>query len=683
MGQQRVLFVTPPLHELHTPYPATAYLSAFLRDRGFEADQVDLSLDLALRVFSKKSLDRLRARLVERYRDAMPPPSVESFLSQFDAFHSSVEPAIAMLQSNDPGLAIRAATANFFPKGVCGESFDEQEYFAGAGALRQGLGSKLFAEIEAKGVLTKDSPVFKDALGWTFGRLGTQDRARWLSTRFLFEIAEVIREGIDPKFQLMRWGEDLGFLSRTFEPIEETLSGPPTLIDEIFDELAEEVIAAHDCDLIAVSIPFPGNVYGAFRFAKVARKLGVRAKLALGGGYVNTELRSLSDAKVFDYYDFVCYDSGEAPLLALLEHLRGECGVDDLFRTRVRAGGEVVMKTTPARSDVPFAQIATPSYRGLELDRYLGLLPAIDPSQRITWNARWNKLVLAHGCYWKKCTFCDVSLDYIGRYDPVEADILVEHMERMIAETGQRGFHFVDEAAPPAVLRALSQRIIDRNLKVSWWGNMRFEKTFTRDLTDLMARAGCIAVSGGLEVASNRMLEVIDKGITVEQTARVTHAFASSGIFVHAYLIFGYPTETEQETIDALECVRQLFEAGCLHSGVFNRFIMTPHSPIGLDPARFGVVPRPRPPATFTDYMMEFDDPSGVPHERYEQGLQTALRNYMHGLGLERKVVTWFDGFEPPTPSIPPDLVKQAIRERDTPLAPQVPTLRRLRLMGR
>jgi hypothetical protein len=496
------------------------------------------------------------------------------------------------------------------------------------------------------------------------------------------EIAQVLRDGIDPKFQLLRWGEMLAFLSRTFEPIEAVLSGTPSLIDEITDEIAEEVLRAGNYDLIAVSVPFPGNVYGAFRFARVARRLGGTAKLALGGGYVNTELRSLSDPKVFDYFDFVCYDAGEGPLLALLEHLRGECGVDDLCRTRVRAEGQVVLKSAPARRAVPFAALATPSYRGLDLDRYLGILPALDPSQRILWNARWNKLVLAHGCYWKKCTFCDVSLDYIGRYEPADADTLVVHMERMIAETGQRGFHFVDEAAPPAVLRALSNRLIDRGLKVSWYGNLRFDKTFSYELTELMARAGCVAVSGGLEVASNRMLALIDKGITVEQTARVTHAFTSAGIFVHAYLQFGYPSQTEQETIDALECVRQLFEARCIHSGVFNRFLLTPHSPIGLDPARFGIKPKPQPPATFSDYVMEFEDPTGIPHEKYENGLKVALQSYMNGLGIDRPAVSWFTDFEPPAPSIPHDLVRQAIRPREEPAVPRVSGQPRLRVIG-
>src|SRR6185312_5774405 len=142
---------------------------------------------------------------------------------------------------------------------------------------------------------------------------------------------------------------------------------------------------------------------------------------------------------------------------------------------------------------------------------------------------------------------------YIARYDLAAADLLVDRVEALCAETGQTGFHFVDEAAPPAGLRALAERLLARRVVISWWGNIRFEKTFTPKLTELLARAGCVAVSGGLEVASDRLLDRMKKGVTVAQVARVTRALTDAGIMVHAYLMYGFPTETEQETVDALE----------------------------------------------------------------------------------------------------------------------------------
>lgn len=125
-------------------------------------------------------------------------------------------------------------------------------------------------------------------------------------------------------------------------------------------------------------------------------------------------------------------------------------------------------------------------------------------------------MTLAHGCYWGKCAFGDGTLDYIKRFEKAPVEMLVDRMEQIMQQTGVSGFHFVDEAAPPALLRKLSEEIIKRGLTVSYWTNVRFEKSFTPELCYLLAQSGCIAVSGGLEVASPRVLQLINKGITIE-----------------------------------------------------------------------------------------------------------------------------------------------------------------------
>jgi hypothetical protein len=306
----------------------------------------------------------------------------------------------------------------------------------------------------------------------------------------------------------------------------------------------------------------------------------------------------------------------------------------------------------------------------------------LNPMHRLWSDGRWNKVTLAHGCYWKKCSFCDISLDYIGRYEQTATDVLLHRIRALVAETGQTGFHLVDEAAPPAGMRALAKRLIAEKLSITWWGNIRFEKTFTPELCALLAQAGCVAVSGWLEVASDRLLALMQKGVTVEQVARVTHAFTSAGIMVHAYLMYGFPTQTAQETIDALERVRQLFEAGCIQSAYWHRFTATTHAPVGLHPERYGITLRPQPRGTFANNDVPFDDPVGADHDFLGLGLNKALYNYMHGVGLDADVRTWFDACPAaatrgaarprrrggdslvPATKVPPDLIARAILER-------------------
>jgi radical SAM superfamily enzyme YgiQ (UPF0313 family) len=411
-------------------------------------------------------------------------------------------------------------------------------------------------------------------------------------------------------------------------------------------------------------VPFPGSVYAALRIAQAVKRKDARVVTVLGGGYVNTELRELREPRLFDAIDYVTLDAGERPLLALLEHVQGKRSRGRLVRTFARDGGEVRYFDFP-EPDIPFEETGTPTWEGLPLDRYLSLLDMLNPMHRLWSDGRWNKLTVAQGCYWKKCSFCDTSLDYISRYEAASAETLVDRIEAIVAETGQTGFHFVDEAAPPKVLKALAAELLRRGVSISWWGNIRFEKTFTPELCRQLAASGCIAISGGLEVASDRLLALMKKGVTVEQVARVTRAFADAGVLVHAYLMYGFPTQTVQDTVDALENVRQLFASGCIQSGFFHRFTCTVHSPVGRNPAEFGVTLAPRPDGGFARNDIGFVDPTGVDHDRLGRALTKALYNYMHGVALEADVRGWFEdeleGQRVPKPTVARSRIAKAL----------------------
>jgi len=636
--------------QLNTPYPATAYLTGFLRQHAARLDlqvtQADPAIELFLRVFSgtgiRRILDELRSRAKRLRRgDAPPmPPSIAHFLEHGETYVATIDAVVRFLQGRDPGLALRISGRAFLPEGP---------RFA---PLSEGGGDD-------------------DPLSWAFGALGTADRAKHLATLYIDDLADVVRDGIQPHFELSRYGERLAASAPTFDPLDEALHAPPTFVDTTLDEIARDLCAQHRPELVGLSVPFPGNVYGAFRIARAVRAASPTTRLVLGGGFVNTELRELTDARVFDYVDFVTLDDGERPLLSLIEHLRDARA--PLFRTFVRENQRVVFRTDATQHDVPLRDAGTPTYEGLALDRYLSLVEMLNPMHRLWSDGRWNKLTIAHGCYWKKCTFCDVTLDYIARYDLASADLLVDRIQALVAETGQTAFHFVDEAAPPAGMRALAERLIARNVVITWWTNIRFEKSFTPALATLLARSGCVAVSGGLEVASDRLLQLIKKGVSVGQVARVTRAFTEAGIMVHAYLMYGFPTETTQETVDSLELVRQLFAEDCVQSAFWHRFVATVHSPIGRKPELFGIridADRATAGPTFARNDLAFSDPTGTDHDFLGAGLRKALYNYMLGLGFDEDIRAWFAppgsrgrkraGAIPAT-TVPPNFIRKAL----------------------
>ena len=620
----RVLSIIPPMTQLNTPYPSTAYLTGFLRSRGVAAVQEDLALALILELLSPAGLRAVHDRTL-----ALPPsqrtPLVVAFSAQFDRYHATIAPVLAFLQGRDATLAHRIAGRAFLPEGPRFKSLD--------------------VYVDEHG---------GDPMAWAFGALGVHDRARHIATLYLNDLADVLRDAVDPRFEFVRYGESLAASQPSFDPLAAALAAPMNLVDQTLHRLTLAALERHRPTLVLLSVPFPGAVYAAFRIAQAIKAHDPSIVTALGGGFVNTELRELTEPRVFDHFDFVTLDAGERPLLALLEHLQGQRSASRLvrtyFRSELRPAGSVEVKYVNfVEPDVAFADVGTPTWDGLPLDKYLSLLDMLNPMHRLWSDGRWNKLTVAHGCYWKKCSFCDVSLDYISRYDAATAETLVDRVQAIVAETGQTGFHFVDEAAPPKSLKALAAELQRRQLHISWWGNIRFEKSFTPALCQQLADSGCIAISGGLEVASDRLLNLMKKGVSVDQVARVTHAFSEAGILVHAYLMYGFPTQTVHDTVDALEYVRQLFAAGCIQSGFFHRFACTVHSPVGKQPADYGVTLQPLPPVSFAKNDIAFVDPTGVDHDQLGVALRKALYNYMHGLGLEEDVRSWFAGHVPKT----------------------------------
>jgi radical SAM superfamily enzyme YgiQ (UPF0313 family) len=629
----RVLSLIPPMTQLNTPYPSTAYLTGFLRSRGVDAVQEDLALALVLKLLSREGLQAVHAQALKMPEVQRTAP-VNHFLDHIEAYLHTIDATIAFLQGRDATLAHRICTRHYLPEGP---RFRTLDAYADDGS--------------------------GDPLSWAFGALGMADRAKHLATLYLNDLADVLRDAVDGRFEFVRYAESLAQSQPTFDPLAQALAAPLNLVDTTLRELTLQAITRHQPQLVLISVPFPGAVYAAFRMAQAIKEAHPHIRLSLGGGFVNTELRELTEPRVFDHFDFVTLDAGERPLLALLEHLEGKRSAQRLVRTFVRdADTGQVRYMNWAEPDVPFAEVGAPTWDGLPLDRYLSLLDMLNPMNRLWSDGRWNKLTVAHGCYWKKCSFCDVSLDYISRYEAASAEVLVDRIEAIVRETGQTGFHFVDEAAPPKVLRALAQELIRRKVSISWWGNVRFEKSFTPELCLLLADSGCIAISGGLEVASDRLLKLMKKGVSVDQVARVTRAFTDAGILVHAYLMYGFPTQTVQDTVDALEYVRQLFAEGCIQSGFFHRFACTVHSPVGQDPQAYGVELIPLPPVSFAKNDIGFIDPTGVNHDVLGQALKKAIYNYMHGIGLDEDVRAWFKG-KVPRPTVARRFIERALAQ--------------------
>ncbi|WP_353145923.1 radical SAM protein [Chryseobacterium sp.] len=615
-----LLLITPPFTQLNTPYPATAYIKGFLNTKNISSYQLDLGIDVILELFSKEGIQKVFDQKID-----LPTVSenAQRIFALREEYIKTIDQVIPFLQGKNPTLARQICSMNFLPEASRFNQLDDMEF--------------------------------------AFGNMGLQDKAKHLATLYLEDISDYIVENIDTDFGFSRYAERLGKSANSFDELYWRLSEQPTFIDRFTLQILHEKIETVQPKLVCFSIPFPGNLYSGFRCAQWIKKNFPHIKIAMGGGFPNTELREIKDTRVFEFFDFITLDDGEVPLELLYENLIHSNQNPEYKRTFLIENQKVVYKNNSKQHDYKQADIGTPDYTDLKLDQYISVIEIANPMHSLWSDGRWNKLTMAHGCYWGKCTFCDISLDYIKIYEPVSAKILVDRMEELIRTTGETGFHFVDEAAPPALMREVALEILRRNLVVTWWTNIRFEKSFTRDLCYLLKLSGCVAVSGGLEVASDRLLKLIEKGVSVEQVAQVTRNFTEAGIMVHAYLMYGYPTQTVQETIDSLEMVRQMFEMGILQSGFWHQFAMTAHSPVGMNPGDFGVVPLQQ-DILFANNDIDFQDTTGIDHNKFSFGLKKSLFNYMHGVNFELPLQEWFD-FKIPGTTIHPDYIHDCLLE--------------------
>ena len=623
-----ILFVLPPLTQLNTPYPSITHLTGYMRSRGFEAEQMDLGIELIDRLFTRRELERV-FDVVEDGRKLNK--TMRIIVSNRRFYERNIEAVMKFLSGRDLQLANRFADIRFW---------------------------------EDMHRLPDE-----DELEWAFGISGKIDRAKYLCSLFLRNVVDVVAL-VDEHFQLIRYAEKLCTYLATFEPIEKELEKMGTslshteilsytelsekaslrlacgnIITEMMLELLDKKMQEVKPDWVGLSVPFPGNLLAGLRCAKYIKANYPQVKIVMGGGYVNTELRQMTDTGIFKYVDYITYDDGELPVRRLVEG-------GELLRTAYLKDGKVEYAQMDVQENEKFGDLPAPTTVGLNMSKYIDFVDTTNPMHRLWSDGRWNKMMLAHGCYWAKCTFCDTCLDYIGRFEACDVKIIVDRMEAMIAETGNTGFHFVDEAAPPALLRKLAEEILARGLVVTYWTNVRFDKTYTAELCYLLAKSGCIAVSGGLEVASPRVLKLINKGVTIESATECMRNLSDNGIMVHTYLMYGFPTQTEKELYDSLGRVRDLFAEGLIQSAFWHRYAMTCHSPSGRNPESVGARHVADYRLQITDYRFGVNSfanneiPFEVDNEpdwsRFGEGLNVATYNYMRQTGFDVPLKKWF-----------------------------------------
>jgi 5-formyltetrahydrofolate cyclo-ligase len=326
MTAQTVLLLTPPFTQLNTPYPATAYLKGFLNAQAkaglpVRAHQADLGIEVILDLFSPEGLRTLFVEL-DAAEVALSDNSYRICQLQRD-YIRTIGPVIRFLQNKNPTLAHSICDRSFLPE-----------------AAR-------FAQLEE--------------LDWAFGTMGLHDKARHLATLYLEDLGDLIQEAVDPHFGFSRYAERLGRSATYFDELHAALQAPHTRITKLLQARLESHIQRTRPNVVCLTVPFPGNLFGALICGQYLKQHYPAIRVVMGGGYANTELRSLQEPRLFDYVDFVSLDDGEAPLLTLLDYLAGNRPLDQVKRVFACDQGQVKYHNGAKEKDVPQRETGTPT----------------------------------------------------------------------------------------------------------------------------------------------------------------------------------------------------------------------------------------------------------------------------------------------------------------------------------
>ena len=668
------LIIQPPLVQLNTPYPSGAYLLDFFNSLYEEknvkgrVEWFDLSNSFFHKIFCKHGIAHIfnstfekALKLSSQYEsqgDDNTAFHLRRFISQKEFWINWIDEIIAIVCSSNSKIS--------------GREFAHE--FIRSAHVPRGMRVENFLSNLNRDVSTDDAQI--------------------LSSLALADLADYITMVYDQNFALIRYAEHLATSTAEFSETIEGLKAPS--LNDFYKPLLLEKITSYKNEptLYCISVPFPGCFESALFSADLIRKeCGDNAIIIFGGGYVNTELREISEKGIFDYCHILSYDKGYGSYIRLFdEFINAACGIEDekqcfnlkeafesIFDSRkfynfsYLKNGSVIIPLEKENEEYKvlykkeheYIRKITPDYSHIDFTKYPRLADDTNPMHRIWNDGAWLKAYIAHGCYWHRCAFCDTTLDYVKDYCLTDINSLYDSLCVQAEKTGVHGIHFVDEACPPVALQnfALKNMAVKSSNKIplTYWGNIRFEKSFDRDLADLLSAGGLTAVSAGIEIATGNGLSAVNKGTDMENIVNACCAFKEAGILIHSYMIFGFWSQSVQDLIDSMEALRQLFEAGLLDSAFWHKFTLTLHSTVyeeykkGKYP-ELKILPQKKTQFAKNDLHFEGEEKS----EKYSAPLNAALELWMHGEKLSKPVESYFP-FKMPKPSIAKDYIASLI----------------------
>lgn len=248
--------------------------------------------------------------------------------------------------------------------------------------------------------------------------------------------------------------------------------------------------------------------------------------------------------------DIACIGEGELTMAAIaqceddndIKHIEGIC---------YRRNGEIIRNP-----DRPFIrnldEIPPPARHLLPMDRYH--LTA----SRVSGDTFCPTIIVARGCPFK-CSYCSRTFGRTFRAHSIGR--IIEEIKDLIQTYQIRQINIEADTltVKKTFLRELCHAIIENGIqrKIKWTCESRVD-TIDEDMLKLMRKAGCWQISYGVETGSQRLLNLINKGVTLTQVEQAFRLTKKAGISIRGFFMLGLPTETRQESLETIAFAKKI-----------------------------------------------------------------------------------------------------------------------------
>jgi anaerobic magnesium-protoporphyrin IX monomethyl ester cyclase len=343
---------------------------------------------------------------------------------------------------------------------------------------------------------------------------------------------------LSPNSFAMRWS-----IERENDVLAAISDEPGNPYIEFYREVVIPSIVAMNPDLIGISITYGSMIIPAFTLARLIKEVLPNVHITIGGGllaYAGAKIAK--SGKVFSVIDSIVMLEGEGPLLGLARAIENNTSLAEIGNLIWCNDGAVVTNRSVAPLEID--SLPTPDFEGIPLDRYFSPHIALP-------------LAITRGCYYEKCVFCTLYKVIGPGYRQRNIEKILDDIEAVATRWKSNYVYFVVEDMPPVLFRNLPDALARRNLDILWWTDARLERNlYSRELCDRLYAAGCRRIAFGFESASQRVLDLMEKGTAIEEAEGILENVTNAGIAVVLYTMIGFPTETADEARLTLEWIR-------------------------------------------------------------------------------------------------------------------------------